>query len=54
MEVHDLDNEKTGSNECQINETIQADHAVIFSPDILEEVHREPKRESKVVLGCMR
>lgn len=24
MEVHDLDNEKTGANECQINEIIKA------------------------------
>lgn len=24
LEVHDLDNEQTGSNECQINEIIQA------------------------------
>lgn len=25
-EVHDLDNEKTGSNECQIDEIIKAKH----------------------------
>lgn len=25
-EVHDLDNEKTGANECQINEIISAGH----------------------------
>lgn len=24
MEVHDLDNEKTGANQCQINEIIRA------------------------------
>jgi len=28
-EVHDLDNEKTGANECQINEIIRAGHARI-------------------------
>lgn len=26
MEVHDLDNEKTGANQCQINEIIRAGH----------------------------
>ncbi len=26
MEVHDLDNEKLGSNECQISEIIRAGH----------------------------
>ncbi len=32
-EVHDLDNEKTGANECQIDEIIRAGHAVTFNPD---------------------
>ena len=27
LEVHDLDNEQTGPNECQIDEIIQADNA---------------------------
>ena len=40
-EVHDLDNEKTGANECQIDEIIAADHARIFSPDTLEQAHSE-------------
>lgn len=40
-EVHDLDNEKTGANECQIDEIIKADHAVTFSPDTLDEAHRQ-------------
>jgi hypothetical protein len=40
-EVHDLDNEKTGPNECQINEIIAAGHAVTFSPDTLQEAHRQ-------------
>jgi hypothetical protein len=39
LEVHDLDNEKTGANECQIDEIIRAGHAVIFSPDTLDEAH---------------
>ncbi len=32
-EVHDLDNEQTGANECQIDEIIDAGHAITFSPD---------------------
>lgn len=40
-EVHDLDNEKTGPNECQIDEIIAADHARIFSPDTLEQARKE-------------
>jgi hypothetical protein len=40
-EVHDLDNEQTGANECQIDEIISAGHAVIFSPDTLAEAHRQ-------------
>jgi hypothetical protein len=36
-EVHDLDNEKTGANECQIDEIIAAGHALTFSPDTLEQ-----------------
>jgi hypothetical protein len=30
-EVHDLDNEKTGKNECQINEIIAAKHDKPFN-----------------------
>ena len=41
MEVHDLDNEKTGPNECQINEIIRANHARIFNPDTLTQAHSE-------------
>lgn len=40
-EVHDLDNEKTGENKCQIDEIIKAGHATIFSPDTLEQAHKE-------------
>ncbi len=29
-QVHDLDNEQTGSNECQINEIIAAGHDVPY------------------------
>lgn len=38
-EVHDLDNEKTGKNECQIDEIILAGHAITFIPDTLEQAH---------------
>ena len=39
LEVHDLDNEKTGGNGCQIDEIIGAGHARVFSPDTLEQAH---------------
>jgi len=38
MEVHDLDNEKIA---CQIEEIIDAGHAVTFNPDTLEQAHSE-------------
>lgn len=40
-EVHDLDNEQTGANECQIDEIIKAGHARTFSPDTLEQADKE-------------
>jgi hypothetical protein len=40
-EVHDLDNEKTGANECQIDEIVKAGHATTFSPDTREQAHKE-------------
>jgi len=40
-EVHDLDKEKMGANECQINEIIQAGHAVTFDPDTLDQAHND-------------
>lgn len=40
-EVHDLDNEKTAGNECQIDEIIAAGHAVTFTPDLLAQAHTE-------------
>lgn len=39
MEVHDLDNEDTSPNGCQIDEIIRAGHAVVFTPDRLERGH---------------
>ncbi len=41
MEVHDLDNEQTAPNECQIDEIIRAGYIVIFYPDYLEQAHNE-------------
>lgn len=40
-EVHDLDNENTSPSGCQINEIIRAGHAVFFTPDTLDQAHRE-------------
>ena len=40
-EVHDLDNEKTGQNQCQIDEIIQASHAVTFTPDTLAQANSD-------------
>ena len=37
-EVHDLDNETT---QCQIDEIIAAGHARTFTPDTLEQAHKE-------------
>lgn len=41
MEVHDLDNEKTGSHQCQIDEIINAGNAVSFTPDTLYQAHSQ-------------
>ncbi len=40
-EVHDLDNEKTGPNQCQVSEIIRAGHAKSFEPDTLDQAHKE-------------
>jgi len=50
-EVHDLDNEKTGPNECQIDEIIKAGHARIFNPDTLEQAHKEGYDNGAYCLG---
>ena len=41
MEVHDLDNEQTAANQCQIDEIIAAGHAVTFDPDTLGQARRQ-------------
>lgn len=38
-EVHDLDNEQTGPDECQIDEIFNAGHARKFNPDTLQTAH---------------
>jgi hypothetical protein len=40
-EVHDLDNEKTAPNQCQIDEIIAAGNAVTFNPDTLTQAHSQ-------------
>jgi hypothetical protein len=40
-EIHDLDNEKTGAYQCQIDEIIGAGHARTFTPDTLAQAHSE-------------
>lgn len=53
-EVHDLDNEQTGKNECQIDEIIAAGHAKTFVPDTLEQAHREGYDNGAYCLGGSR
>ena len=38
MEVHDLLNE---TPQCQIDEILRAGHAVVFTPDTLDQAHQE-------------
>lgn len=53
-EVHDSDNEKTAPNECQIDEIIKAGHARTFSPDTVEQAHREGYDNCKWCIGGSR
>ncbi len=50
-EVHDLDNEQTGANRCQIDEIISARHAVTFTPDILVQAHSQGYDNCAYCLG---
>lgn len=52
MEVHDLDNEKTGANQCQINEIIRAGNAMYFNPDTLAEAHRQGYDNCRWCIGA--
>ena len=49
-QVHDLDNEDTRENGCQIDE-IKIEHVRTFSPDSLEEGHREGFENCDKCLG---
>jgi len=50
-EVHDLDNEQTGANECQIDEIIRAGNARTFNPDTLQQAHSEGYDNGAYCLG---
>jgi hypothetical protein len=41
MEVHDLDSEDRRQFACQIDEIIASGHANSFTPDALEQAHKE-------------
>ena len=47
-EVHDLDNETT---QCQIDEIIAAGHARTFTPDTLEQAHKEGYDNGEFCIG---
>ncbi len=51
-EVHDLDNEQTAANRCQIDEIISAGHAVTFAPDTLDEAHSQGYDNCAFCIGC--
>lgn len=40
-EVHDLNNEDTDPNGCQIDEIVASNNATTFSPDTLDEAHKQ-------------
>lgn len=48
MEVHELNNEKP---QCQIDEIIEAGHAVVFDPDTLEQAHNEGYDNGEYCIG---
>ncbi len=54
QEVHDLDKEQTGANECQIDEIIRAGDAVIFAPDTVDEAHLQGYDNCAYCLGGSR
>ena len=49
MEVHDLDNEKIGANQCQINEIIAAKHERPYTS--LDAAHRDSYDNCQYCLG---
>lgn len=51
-EVHDLENEDTSPNACQIDEIIDAGNAVVFDPDSLEQAHDEGYDNCEYCIGA--
>ncbi len=49
--VHDLDNEDTSPNACQIDEIISAGNAVVFDPDTLEQAYSEGYNNCDYCIG---
>ena len=52
MEVHDLENEDTRPNACQIDEIIEAGNAVVFDPDTLEQAYSEGYNNCAYCIGA--
>lgn len=48
--VHDLDNEDTAENGCQIDE-INDEHIKTFIPDKLEQAHKEGFKDCQKCIG---
>jgi len=53
-EVHDLGNEDTSGNGCQIDEVLAAGHGVGFIPDTLRQAHTEGYDNCAKCLGGSR
>jgi hypothetical protein len=53
-EVHDLDQEDTNANGCQIDEIIRAGNSVTFTPDTLAQAHIEGYDNCAKCLGGSR
>ena len=50
-EVHDLIHEDASPSGCQIDEILAAGHAVVFSPDILDQAHVEGFDNCRCCIG---
>jgi hypothetical protein len=53
-EVHDLSNEDTAENGCQVDEFLAAGHGVRFIPDALAQAHAERYDNCAKCLGGSR
>jgi hypothetical protein len=54
MEVHDQQKEDTSKAGCQIDEFLKAGHGVYFSPDTLEQAHKEAYDNCAKCIGSSR